>query len=462
MRNATTVGLAVLVSVAFLLSSFAGVATTTPMPSSIDLPHLPQFSGDMIGGGVSAVTSAPFAFVSNFENQSLDGWSSVQGVAPKVVASPSYSGEPSLASSAKGGLQLDYTVRNIVPGQGNVSLHVAMDAGATGIGYFGLGTTGHAFVAVVGVEDGEVVAGPDPSNLTMIEAVPNNTAQPSGWVLLIANIVQKSPSPLMHVFVDRTDVVAATVKVPDVQNYSGALIETSHATVHFSDIVASTYQMATRIPGYNNMEGYGQGSGLLVHRLPAFENYTATMTLKNWSVPQSGILSFQINAMNLTGTTVSTCDGFFQLGLSLDYGGRITPWYVPGVDCESTNFVGSVSTPANSVLVLTILLEKKTHQILFSIDDTTIGKTWKHAIAYGGGAFYGAYTQMEFQPCCNSSPIGDYALDGELSEMKITTMGGAVQPLRASYMLPFMLDAPPTWELGYYQNTQAAYDETAT
>jgi hypothetical protein len=73
------------------------------------------------------------------------------------------------------------------------------------------------------------------------------------------------------------------------------------------------------------MEGYGQGSGLVVGLLPAYSNLTAQMNLHSWSVPQNDILSFQINAMNLTGTTVSTCHGFFQLGVDLDPLGRIAP-----------------------------------------------------------------------------------------------------------------------------------------
>jgi hypothetical protein len=461
MKNRMRAFLAVSISLAFLLTPLTGFAASTALSTSNDVSHLSLLPGDRVGGPVTAATSTPFAFVSNFENDSLGGWTSIRGTAPTIVSSPSYSGEPSLASTTKSGVQADYVTQNITADEGNVSLHVAIDAVAKGVGLFGLATAAHTFVAVVGVSDGNVVAGPNPAHLTTIEAVPNDTAQPAGWVLIIANVVHPGASSSMKVFVDRTDVVAATVKVPGALNYSGAMIETTHGSVHYSDVIVSTYQMATRIPGYNNMEGYGQGSALLVTKLPEFDNYTATMTLKNWSVPQSGILSFQINAMNLTGTTVSTCDGFFQLGLSLDKGGKISPWYVPGVNCESTNFVGSVATPADSVLVLSIVWENSTHQIRFSIDDTTLGKTWTHSIAYKGGGFYGAYTQMEFQPCCNSSPIGDYVLSGELSNMVITTIGGSVQSLPASYMLPFMLDAPPTWDLGYYQNAHAAYDETS-
>jgi hypothetical protein len=461
MRATTTASVSVLVSTILLVTTFAGVGAASSLSHSVNLPQLVPTARGPPGTATPGAPPNPFAFVSNFENNSTDGWKSIRGATPVVVSAPNYSGEPSYASNAKTGVQIDYASKGILTGDANVSLHVALDAPATGIGYFGLATSGHALVALVGVSDGNVVAGSGLDNISTVEAVPNDTAQPAGWVLVIADITTTSTGSSMKVFVDQTQAIDATINIPNALTYSGVAIRTVHGTVHYSDIIASTYKMATRVPGYNNMEGYGQGSGLLVTRLPAFANYTATMTLKNWSVPQSGILSFQINAMNLTGTTESTCDGFFQLGMSLDTGGKISPWYVPGVNCESTNFVGAVATPANSVLVLTILYEASSHKIRFSIDDTTIGTTWTHSIAYSGGAFYGAYTQMEFQPCCNSSPIGDYVLSGELSDMMITRVSGPVEPLTPNYMLPFMLDAPVSWQLGFYQSASAAYDETS-
>jgi hypothetical protein len=462
MRDGIKAVLAVTVSIAFLLTSVGGISAPLAPKLPTNFPSLMPLPGERSGAPSASTGSGTFAFVSNFEDHSLDGWSSILGAAPRVVSSPGYSGEPSLASSARAGTQADYASQNIVAGEGNLSILVAIHAGPTGIGYFGLGTNAHAFVAVVGVDDGMVVAGASPTHVTMVGPVPNNTAEPSGWVLIIADFTYNGATSTMQVFVDSTSVAAATLNLSHARSYSGVLIETTQGTVHYSDVIATSLEMAIPIPGYNNMEGYGQGSALVVTRLPAFENYTATMTLKDWSVPQSGILSFQINAMNLTGTIHSTCHGFFQLGLSLDRGGRITPWYVPGTNCESHNFVRSVSTPDNSVLVLSIVRDTASHQIVFSINDTTIGTVWSTAIAYAGSPFYGAYTQMEFQPCCNSSPIQDYALSGELSHMMITLTGGTVEALPASYMLPFLLDAPPSWQLGYYQNATSAYNETST
>jgi hypothetical protein len=452
-----TAALVTVVSLAFVASSCAAPLSSAAVVLEDSLPSFSLAANPL----VSAAPAAPFAFVANFEDQKLDGFSSVGGAVPTVETAVNYAGEPSLRSSASGGTQVDVASTGFVRGEGSLSFEVAIDAGTTAKGYFGLATGAPAFVAVVGVQAGEVVAGPNLTHLKSIEPVPTGTAQPAGWVDLVADVDLNASSPHMQVFVDRTDVVAASVKTPGVADYTQAEIDTTHGAVRYTNVYVTTYELATYLPGYNNMEGYGQGSALLVKELPEFENYTATMTLHSWSEPQGGILSFQINAMNRTGTTKSTCHGFFQLGVSLDKNGKITPWYVPGVDCESTNFVAATSTPPNSTLVLSIVWDQAAQEISFVIDDVTLGVTWSHVLLYTHGGFYGAYTQMEFQPCCNTSSIGSYALDGELSDMTITTVHGVTQLLPASYMLPFQLDAAPSWFLGYYAGSTGGYAETS-
>lgn len=437
----------------------------TAAPASMELGGhaVPQFSLAPMSGTGQPSAKAPslvrFAFVDNFENLKLSPWSVLSGAKPTVgfQGNSNYSGEPTLTSSASRGLQFDYVFGMIGRNEPWLSLQVAIDAGKSSSGFFGLSTTDHVVVALVGVQNGTVVAGSNLASLTSIEKVPKKTAQPPGWVYFAVNVSLTPSTPTMTVFVDSTQKAAATVNVPNARRYADLTIETTFGSVHYSDIIATTNPIAIVIKGYNNMEGYGQGSALYVTTLPEFDNYTATMTLDSWSVPQSGILSFQINAMNLTGTVNSTCTGFFQLGLSLDTGNNITPWYVPGKNCESTNFVNSVSTPPGSTLELSILWESSAHKILFRIVDTTIGVTWQHAISYKGGGFYGAYTQMEFQPCCNNHPIADYALTGSLSDMVVTELNGTVSPLSAGYMLPFLLDAPPSWDLTPYFGATASY-----
>jgi hypothetical protein len=457
MQRKLTAPLVAVVVLAFVVSVYAAPISTAALAVE---NAIPSFAPAV--QAAPTTSPAPFAFVANFEDKKLDGFSSVSGSAPVVSSSVSYAGEPALRSNATAGTQVDVATAGFVRGEASLSLQVSVYAHDESHGYFGLATSTNKFVAVVGVVDGYVVAGPSLSALKQIEVVPTTSAQPAGWVNLVADITINATHPSMQVFVDSTSSVALTVKTPDVANYAEAEIETQHGTTRYTNIYVTTYGLATYLPGYNNMEGYGQGSALLVEKLPEFTIYTATMTLHSWSVPQNGILSFQINAMNKTGTVRSTCRGFFQLGLSLDKSGKISPWYVPGVNCESTNFVSAVATPPNSTLVLSIEWKAALREIVFSIDDLSINTTWTHVLAYTQSGFYGAYTQMEFQPCCNSSSIANYALSGELSNMTITTVHGVTEALPASYMLPFQLDTPPSWFLGYYQASAAGYDETST
>jgi len=418
-------------------------------------------------------TKGAFAFVSNFESGGLQNWIVVQGKQPKVVNTPNYFGEPSLESSATASSpQVDEATQGFITGDSFVSFQVAIYT-KSGVGFFGLfGSSGP--VAVVGVENGYIVAGSSPSNVVRVEPIPKDTVYPSGWVYIAANVYNASTpsSPntgwVMQLFVDRTDQPAASVSVPQAGNYQGAIIYTESSTVYYTNIVVTTYEIPIYIPGYNNMMGYGQGSGLLVNLLPAFYNLSAVMVLKSWSTPQQGILSFQINAMNYYGTTRSTCVGFFQLGVDLDPNGTIAPWYVPGKNCFAHYFLSSqnpavqpgVPTPMGTVLTLSIVYEQS--EIVFTIHDLNTSATYTASIPYNGTPFYGAYTQLEFQPCCNLYPITQYRVNAELQQMQIVTITGQRISLPASYMLPFTLDAPPSWSFTYYNSQQAGYQQISS
>ncbi len=456
--------LATFAAVGFAASPAAPAAPTVNA-ASLGTHHAPLQRSPAVG------TAGTFAFVSNFEDGSLDGWTSLAGAAPTVTTKTTYFGEPALASSARGGSQISAASQGFVTGVGFVSFQVALNSGK-GAGLFGLADSGHGFVAVVGVSNGEVWAGSSLSTLSDLGPAPTGTVYPTGWVYLSANVYNagsKTPDWVMDVYVDRSDMIAATVAVPSAGSYAEALLETTSGTAYYSDIVVTTYEIPIYIPGYNNMEGYGQGSGLLVQLLPAYTKLTAEMTLNSWDVPQDGILSFQINAMNYYGTTRSTCQGFFQLGIDLDTSGAIAPWYVPGKNCFAHYFLPSmnpavqpgVASPFGTHLVLTIEDNLATTSVDFTIVDTTIGQTWSASIPYSGTMFYGMYTQIEWQPCCSSFPIADYAFSGTLYNEAITTSTGAVQGLSSSYMLPFTLDAPPQWSLTWYQDSTLGYDQLA-
>ncbi len=443
-----------------LVSPLAMAAASSGPPPRSDLPRMAP----------AGSTSGMFAFVSNFEDGQLDGWSALSGSA-SISTKTTYSGEPSLKSSASAGTsQTDVANQGFVVGAASISFQVAMSG--SGTGYFGLGASGSP-VAVVGISNGRVQAGPDLGHLLDLGPIPTGTGYPAGWVYLLASMSSSSSKSgagwVMQVFIDRTDQVAATVGVSSAGSYNQALIETTSGTVYYTDIVVSTYQIPTYLPGYNNMEGYGQGSGLNVNLLPAYNSLTAEMSLQSWSTPQVGILSFQINAMNYYGATRSTCGGFFQLGIDLNPSGYIAPWYVPGKNCIAHYFLNSnsphiqqgIPTPAPTHLVLSIVYQETAKQIVFTIRDTTTAQTFSASIPYSGDPFYGMYTQLEFQPCCNTSPIQDYQFSGSVYDIKITTLAGGTQGLNSSYMLPFVLDAPPAWNFGYYQDSALGYQQVS-
>jgi len=448
------------------LGGGAGVAVASSGalgPLHVPLPRAP----------FAATAGSPFAFVSNFENRGLGNWTATSGSAT-VVTSPSYLGEPALASTSTGGVpQIDQASRGIVPGAASVSFQAELNYAQRGTGFFGLAGP-HGFVAVVGiVHGGWVWAGPSIATATNLSAIPTGTSQPSGWVDLLAVVSQVSgptgPVWEMQAYIDRTDVIAgANLSVPSAGSYTGAEIRTNAGTVDYTNIVVSTYQVATTIPGYNNMDGYGQGSGLLVTTLPRFTTLTAQMTLSNWTIPQGGILSFQINAMNRIGTTQNTCFGFYQLGVDVDPSGHIAPWYVPNNNCvayyfqsHSPRVSSGFATPAGSRLTLRIVDNVPAGQIDFEIIDHSIGganQTNQVAIPYNGSAFGGTYTQIEWQPCCSTYPISSYFFNGSLAGLTIS--GGnltAPFPLPASYMVPFALDVPPSWNYGFYDAAAAGY-----
>ena len=437
------------------------VVGLVPAASSSDTSSVTGASHYPLPSRAASAVPGAFSFVSNFEDGQLDGWTSISGAPPAVTSSPSYSGEPALSSVASSTIpQMDTAIKGFITGDSLISFQVAINAGS-GTGFFGLGDLKKP-VALVGVSKGEVMAGASLNALTSLGPVPKATSYPKGWVYIAANVNLTSAGWVMSVFVDNSKAVTGTLNVPAAGGYTDAIIMTTSGTVSYTDITVLSYAIPIVIPGYNNMEGYGQGSGLLVSLLPAYYNLTGQMTLDSWNTPQRAELSFQINAMNSTGTTESTCAGFFQLGIDIDPKGTIQPWYVPGVDCESTWFSRAPTpTPPGSHLVLSIVDDWAAKKIRFTIVDTTIGQTFKASIPYHGSLFFSTYTQLEFQPCCNRYPIHDYQFAGSLYGLQITTKEGKTEGLGAGYMVPFILDTPPSWDFTYYQTAISGYQQIA-
>ncbi|MGC8542519.1 MAG: hypothetical protein ACP5NQ_01155 [Vulcanisaeta sp.] len=433
----------------------------------------------------AASMAGAFAYVSNFEYVSEPlsyyGWEVISGSAPSIVTSPNYWGEPSLMSSVQGGIpQIDIVNPSlIVRGDQFLSFQVAIYYGSGGSGFFGLVNSNYQPVAIVGVADGYVWAGPNLTDLEPVVSLSNlsNALYPPGWVFIMVNVYNastpynKTAGWVMQVFVDQTDKPPFEVSVPNAGNYYTAAIITTKGTVYYTNIIVTSLEIPIYLQKYNNMEGYGQGSGLLVTLLPPFYNLTALVLLRYWNTPQVGILSFQINAMNFYGTTRSSCVGFFQIGVDLDPNGTIAPWYVPGKNCIAHYYFNEttmnpavlpgVPTPNNTLLKLMIYYNMSAKEIIFEIYDYNTSQLWIHEIPYSGTPFYGTYTQLEFQYAYTKYPIYDYIFNGTMFDIEVTFLNGTTRTLPASYMIPFELSAPPTWDLTYYNANASGYNQFA-
>lgn len=243
-----------------------------------------------------------FTYVADFEYVgkplSYYGVEPITGAAPAIVQEPSYwGGEPSLESIASSTPQIDIIKPGLVVAGGDqfISFQVAINYGS-GSGFFGLVNRSYAPVAVVGgVSNGYVWAGPNLTDLRPIESLSNLTDSlyPPGWVLLMVNVYDaaspsnKSAGWVMQVFVDGTYMPPAEVAVPQAGNYYTAAIITTNGTAYYSNVVVTSLEIPTYLQKYNNMEGYGQGSGLLASLLPPFYNLTTLVLLRHWESPQA-------------------------------------------------------------------------------------------------------------------------------------------------------------------------------
>lgn len=417
-------------------------------------------------------TQGTFAYVSEF-NSGGDyadyGWSLLNG-APSITNSVNYFGEPSLGFSSSGAV---WTQQNITAGGQFFSFQYAVNS-ANGNGSFTITDPSGVSIATITSHGNSVsIFASDGSSFT--GTAPSGSAYTNGWQYISGNLYNTSTNKqfswTLQVFVDQTNSVFATVSVPLGYAYGGIQLTDNSGSVYFTNIVATSYQIPIYIPGYNNMEGYGQGSGLLVSLLKPFTTLHANMVLYNWSTLQNGILSFQINAMNYYGATRSTCVGFFQLGIDLDPNGTIAPWYVEGTNCYAHYFIHSNSpalqpgfqTPNGTKLGLTIQDVPALKEIFFQITDynvTGANRYWNATMPYQGTQFYATYTQMEFQPVAESQ-ISGYHFSGSLYNMTYGSSPTGMTLLNNSYMLPFTLDAPQNWSLTYYDGTSASYNQLA-
>lgn len=417
-------------------------------------------------------TEGTFAYVSSFTSggtYAQYGWSLLSG-SPAITSSVNYFGEPSLGFSSQGAV---WTAQNISTGGQFFSFQYSVNS-ASGNGSFAITTSNDIPVATV-TSGGNQVTVVSNGGSSFTGTAPSGSAYTNGWMYISGNLYNSSSNKqvswTLQLFVDQTNSVFATINVPLGFAYGGIELSDNSGSTYFTNVVATSYQIPIYIPGYNNMEGYGQGSGLLVSLLHPFTTLHANMILNNWTTLQNGVLSFQINAMNYYGATRSSCVGFFQLGIDLDPNGTIAPWYVEGTNCYAHYFIHSNSpalqpgfqTPNGTMLGLTIQDMPAQKHIMFQIVDYSVTGSnmyWNATMPYQGTQFFATYTQMEFQPVAESQ-ILNYHFDGTLYNMTYGSSQSGMTLLNNSYMLPFTLDAPQTWSLTYYDGNTAAYDQLA-
>ncbi|GAB6947050.1 hypothetical protein JCM16161A_11800 [Vulcanisaeta sp. JCM 16161] len=141
-----------------------------------------------------------FAYVSNFEyvNEPLSyyGWIPISGQTPVIVTQPNYWGEPALESTALNGEpQIDIVNSSlIVRGDQFLSFQVAIYYGDGGSGFFGLVNSNYEPVAIVGVANGYVWAGPNLTDLKPVVPLSklSNALYPPGWVFIMVNVFNAS------------------------------------------------------------------------------------------------------------------------------------------------------------------------------------------------------------------------------------------------------------------------------
>ncbi|MEM0134343.1 MAG: hypothetical protein QXU18_03835 [Thermoplasmatales archaeon] len=421
---------------------------------------------------VPAQPFGTFEFLSEFTsggNFSDYGWLMLNGsFAPPIVSSKNYYGEPSLAMS--GGTTL-YSQKGIVRGDQSLSFQFAINA-EDGNGAFIITNASRGGIASISVNGGTVSVGA-PGTDSAFSANTSTYPSNNGWMLISGNLFNyrsgNESSWRLQVFVDNTSTVFANISAPQGYSYAGIEISSSNGTVYFTNIIFTSYRIPVFLPGYNNMEGYGQGSGALVSLLTPFTILHANFLLYNWSVTRYSTLSFQINAMNLNAAENQTANGFFQLGVDLDPNGKIAPWYVGNdraiaiyfKNHPSPDFMPGFSTPNGTVLGLTIQYVPLKAEILFQIIDYSVSnqyKYWNVSIPYAGTEFYAAYTQMETS-YMNGSQLNDYRFNGTMFNISYGSSISSMVPLNSTYMLPFSINAPASWSLTYYSDQTAGYEQ---
>ncbi|MEM0128371.1 MAG: hypothetical protein QXO03_04720 [Thermoplasmatales archaeon] len=414
-------------------------------------------------------TSGDFAFVSIFSvgsNYSSLGWKLTSGDQPVVTSSKMSGGQPSLFLPQGSEIA---SSRSFPPGDRLLSFQFAVKAWS---GTFVFSIVNSSLQNILSISLQAASLSAISGNETKRIGIQGSAAESGGWLLIqgttFENISTSNGSWNLELFSGGNDVPLANISIRDMSSYSGLTVSSLNGSAYLSDVIFTSDPIALTLPGYNIMEGYGQGSGDIAQLLGPFTVLRADIILYNWSSASFGAMSLQINALNYSASLNPTAKGFFQVGIDLDPAGSIAPWYVSGTNAIAVyfpnfynpDFMPGIQSPNGTRLSLSIEYLTARHLVLMQVIDYSVGRQfefWNASVQYSGPPFYSAYTQLEL-----SSSVSPDKYSGHFLIYNITYGNSleSMQPFAPDYELPYSINAPSNWHIGPYNFTINGYSES--
>ncbi|MEM0141146.1 MAG: hypothetical protein QXN66_03810 [Thermoplasmatales archaeon] len=410
--------------------------------------------------------NSSFAFVSIFStamNYTSYGWKLLSGDQPLITTTKQFNGQPALELPQGSEVR---TTRYFTPGDRLLSFQFALsDAGGTGVFSIVNDSSENLVSISIHGETVQVTSGNLSSNATVLPSV----NQSDGWVFIqgtmFVNLSRNDGTWFLEMFSGSTASPLMNVSIGNISTYAGIKIVSLDGTTYFSNIIFTSDPLVTYQPGYNSMEGYGQGSGDPAQLLGPFTIMHANVVVYNWSSATFAALSLQINALNYEASINPTAQGFFQVGVDLDPAGSLAPWYVGGSNAVAIyfpnnlnpDFMPGFSSPNGTRLSFTIQYLTSKHIVRLQIIDYSVSKQfefWNATVEYQGSPFYAAYTQLELS--ASSSPDG-YSCSYLVYNMTYGNSPSAMQPFPPDYELPYSLNSLPNWYMSPYNDTINGY-----
>ncbi|MEM0126843.1 MAG: hypothetical protein QXW29_02360 [Thermoplasmatales archaeon] len=449
--------------VVFVMSSAIGITPLLLSPDDQSYLYTPQISIPYNPIG------SDFAFVSMFSersNYSSSGWKLISGDQPVVSSSQMFEGQPSLFLS--NGSEIA-SARSFPAGDRLLSFQFIVKI-RSGIFVFSIVNSSLKSILSIslGSESLSVISGNEIKRIW----IKGDASGSGGWDLIqgtaFENISSGNDSWNLQLFSEGNDVPLTNMSIRNMSSYSGLTAFVLNGSAYLSDVIFTSDPIALYLPGYNFMEGYGQGSGEIAQLLGPFTILHANIILYNWSSTSFGAMSLQINALNYSASLNPTARGFFQVGVDLDPAGSIAPWYVGGNNAVAVyfpnfynpDFMPGFQSPNGTRLSLSVEYLTAKHLVLMQVIDYSVGRQfefWNASVQYSGPPFYSAYTQLELSS--SASPDG---YSGHFLVYNITYGNSleSMQPFSPDYELPYSINAPSNWYISPYNFTVNGYSES--